>query len=233
MKSEPVSAADWSIIIPTLDEADEIGATLDNVLAFQPGEVIVVDGGSRDATVACAARPGVRIEASAAGRAMQQNHGARLARGDVLMFLHADGRFSANPLPYMQTALARPGVVGGGFSAAYPERGLFYWWLRKSGDLRFRLDRTLFGDQACFVRRSAFEGIGGFDESSDVEDADFSWRLSRLGELRLLPPILTISSRRYRQHGKADTVWSNQTRYWRWRLTRRGSQTPTPVHPKP
>jgi len=214
-----------SVIIPTLNEAATLELTLERLAAYKPAQVIVVDGGSRDATREIARRHGAEVLSAPRGRAAQLNAGVAAAREEMLMFLHADAAFSTDPFPLVRRALAATDVAGGGFSARYPERSPFYWWLRKSGDLRFRLEHTLFGDQAVFTRRRDFDRIGGFDESADVEDVDFSYRLARTGRLVLLPPVLTISSRRYRTLGKTRAVLTNQMRTWRWRLTRGRART--------
>ena len=205
-----------SIVIPVLDEEAWIGASLAALTAVEGGlEVLVVDGGSRDRTrsraFACsseAARRGIRLEVLAAerGRASQMNAGAARARGEVLLFLHADTLLPAGALPAVLDALSCSDVVGGGFRHSFQEDGLGLRLISAASNLRARLWRTLYGDQAIFLRRSAFESLGGFRSIPIFEDADLSARMRRLGSIVLLPLAVRTSGRRYLRGGVARTA---------------------------
>lgn len=200
-----------SVVIPTLDEERELPALLD-ALAVLPGrwELIVADGGSRDATTrlarAHAAAPLV-IEA-AGGRAAQLNAGARAATGDVLAFLHADSRLPLNAYASLAEAWhsSAPVVTGGNFALRFDGGGAFE---RVLGAV-YRLQRRhgfYYGDSTVWVRRATFEQLGGYREIPIMDDYDFVRRLERGdGHTRCLPGPATTSSRRWRAIGIPRTV---------------------------
>jgi rSAM/selenodomain-associated transferase 2 len=186
-----------SVIIPTLNEATALDVTLAAVAANRlPLEVLVVDGGSTDATVAIARRHGVRVVRAARGRGGQLRAGARHARGDVLWFLHADTRPSADALHHLAAALGRPGVVGGNFRLRFDGAGLparFLSWLYPYLG-RFGL---CYGDSAIFVRRDVYRKVGGFRALPLFEDLDLVRRLREYGRFARLPCEVVTSSRRF------------------------------------
>lgn len=199
-----------SVIIPTLDEAGELPATLDSVAAsLGPDvDVIVVDGGSRDGTDRIAASR-ARLISAPSGRGRQLAAGAVAARGELLVFLHADTWLS----PGTERALAgvaRDGrVVGGCFSVSLRgpsgERAiarLLAWAI----GWRSRRLRTATGDQAIFAKRWAYERAGGFGPEELFEDVLFYRRLRRLGEVVTLDPPVRTSDRRWRRRGYARTI---------------------------
>lgn len=188
-----------SVVIPTLDEEDRLPTLLAG-LAHQDSEheVIVVDGGSRDDTVGRAEAAGVRVLSCGAGRGAQLRHGAAAARGDVLLFLHADSRLADGALATVERALAAtPRAVGGNFRLLFDggtafDRWLigFYAWIRSHG--------LYYGDSGIFVRRSAYQALGGIRALAVMEDYDFVRRLERHGRTVCIdaPPLVT-SSRRF------------------------------------
>lgn len=190
-----------SVVIPTLDEEARIAARLDE-LAVAPGihEVLVVDGGSRDATVAIASRrAGVRVLSAPRGRAAQQNAGAAAASGDVLLFLHADVSLPAGAAAQVARALADPSVVAGAFRTwTVPDaRPSLLALLLHLADIRSRYSRLPYGDQAIFVRTGAFRAVGGFPDQPLMEDLELSRRLRRLGRIRIVPASVRVSGRRF------------------------------------
>ena len=143
-----------SVIIPALNEAPRIEQTLASVAA-QPGaaEVIVVDGGSTDGTPARAARLATAVLDAPPGRARQMNHGAEVATGNVLLFLHADTLLPPNAFVLIRAALADPAVEAGAFRLQFDvETPLLRFY---SFCTRFPLPRICFGDRGLFVRRAA------------------------------------------------------------------------------
>lgn len=205
-----------SIVIPALDEAALIEATLASV-AGQPGpkEVIVVDGGSSDATRALAA-PHARVLTAPRGRASQMNTGAAAASGDVLLFLHADTRLPAGALDAVRTALRDASAVGGCFRTTFDAGG---FWLRLwSLRLWMRWHRLAFGDRAPFVRRSAFEAAGGFPAQPVFEDLELVRRLRRLGRFVFLDEAIVTSARRFRRHGPLRQQLRNLALWSAWNL---------------
>jgi rSAM/selenodomain-associated transferase 2 len=189
-----------SIIIPVLNEEARIRKTLADLVGLGAAEVIVADGGSVDGTRALASlATGVRVIRAPPGRGPQMNAGAAAATGDVLLFLHADVRLPASAWRDIQAALGDSDVVGGAFrthTVADDGRTRPARWLRLA-DLRSRYFRLPYGDQAVFVRRAAFQRIGGFPAVPLFEDLEFSRRLWRVGRVRTLPSEVTVSGRRF------------------------------------
>ncbi len=198
-----------SVIIPTLDEADELGGTLDAVrAAVRPVEIIVVDGGSRDGTRARAAGK-ARILETDPGRGGQLNAGIRAARGDVLLFLHADTWLSPRAGEALRAACGQPGVVGGCFEVSLrgpTGRRLLARALAGAINLRSRWLRTATGDQAIFARASSCRAAGGFPNHPLFEDISFFRRLRKLGRVVVLRPAVQTSDRRWRQDGYLRTI---------------------------
>jgi rSAM/selenodomain-associated transferase 2 len=196
-----------SIIIPVLDEERRIGERLTELRDCV--DIIVVDGGSRDRTVERArAFPGVRVEKAPRGRASQMNHGARLASGDVLLFLHADVSLPPDAVTHIERALADARTVAGAFRTWHVADGRSAPWLHLA-DLRSRYSGLPYGDQALFVRREAFWKAGGFPEQPLMEDLELSLRLRRLGPIAIVPASVRVSGRRFLAHPIRDTLLVN------------------------
>ena len=206
-----------SVIIPTLDEESELPATLASVHA-QPGpkEVLVADGGSEDATRAIATRHGVEIVTGRRGRARQMNAGAARATGDVLLFLHADTRLPPGALDHVRAALASPGAVAGCFRLRF-DRGGFWLWLW-SRPLWMRSPRWAFGDRALFVRREAFDAVGGFPDQPIFEDLDIVQALRREGRFVFLDDAVVTSARRFEREGALRQQLRNGALWAAWLL---------------
>lgn len=194
-----------SIIIPTLDEEKALPGTLTNV-AQQGGEfeVIVVDGGSRDRTCAIAlTTPGVRLLTVGRGRGAQMNAGAGVARGEWLLFLHADTQLPPNAVSRLNAMEADTSCLAGGFRHRFAGRD---WRLRLVSWLdntRCRATGVVYGDQALFVRRSLFRRLGGFPEGVHMEDVLFGEKLLHVTRPRLLSPPVVTDGRKFIQLG----VW--------------------------
>ena len=207
-----------AVIIPTLNEAELLPQTLDCIRANDAAcEMLVVDGGSGDATVQLAEAGGARVIHSAnRQRAFQMNLGAQQARGDIFLFLHADTWLGPNALRQIEKTLGQPGLIGGGFARRFQGASPDLRLTCRIGEARSRLLGWFFGDQGIFARRSAFERIGGFREWPLFEDIDFCRRLSRLGSLTTLRPPIVSSSRRFDARGSLRTTISDvwlTTRY--------------------
>jgi rSAM/selenodomain-associated transferase 2 len=188
-----------SVVIPTLDEAARIGDRL-RELAAMPGvdEVVVADGGSCDGTADLARAAGAHVVSAARGRGPQLNAGAALARGDVLLFLHADVTLPADAPAWVERALADPRTVAGAFRIrTVAERAHPLVPLLRLADLRARVTRLPYGDQAVFVRRTAFVRAGGFPDQPLFEDVELARRLRRLGAIVTVPAAVRVSGRRF------------------------------------
>jgi len=208
-----------SVIIPALDEEASIASTIRSCRGAGPGEVIVVDGGSRDRTVEIARARADAVIAAPRGRAAQMNAGAAAARGEVLLFLHADTLLPGGSLPAVLGALKDPGVIGGAFRvrlAASPDAGRYVramlgitgWMIGARG----AVSRSYSGDQAIFVRAEAFRAVGGYPEIPLMEDVELSRRMRRAGKTVLLPLRVESSGRRWEAWGPLKTV------LFMWRL---------------
>jgi len=186
-----------SIIIPMLNEEFSIGKTLDALRFFNEDiEIIVVDGGSTDATLAIAENYNVVILHSPRGRGIQLQIGANHATGDVLWFLHADTVPAPDCIRQMKRCLQNDNAVGGNFTIRFDGERLaakFLTWLYPN----LRKIGLIYGDSAIFVRRDVYEKIGGFQPFPIFEDLDFIERLKKEGEIITLPAVVTTSSRRF------------------------------------
>ena len=194
-----------SIIMPVLDEGEGIAATLDALADLRAlgTEVIVVDGGSRDATIQRARLRADRVISAPRGRALQMNAGAAKAAGDVLLFLHADTRLPADADHVVLNGLERSGRAWGRFDVKIDGRTpllLVVGWLM---NIRSRLTGIATGDQAIFVRRDAFQAAGGFAEIPLMEDIALCKRLKRVSRPLCLRERVVTSGRRWETERRA------------------------------
>jgi rSAM/selenodomain-associated transferase 2 len=209
-----------SIIIPVLNEEAHMVEQVSNLLPAFDGEVIVVDGGSRDRTVELArAFTGVRvIEFNQAQRAAQMNAGAAAARGEVLLFLHADVRLPKNFAALIAAALRDERVVGGCFAFGFPPEvarafRVYAWGV----NWRTQFFTTATGDQALWTRRDVFNALGGFEPIPLMEDIALCHALKRRGRFVVLPEPVVISPRRWLTHGLVRTgllMYALRFGYW-------------------
>ena len=197
-----------SVVIPALNEAANIAATVESALAGAR-EVIVVDGGSSDATSANAEVAGARVVTTEANRSRQLNRGAATASGDVLLFLHADTVLPANYSSAVERAAFTRGVAAGAFSLAIDRDGTKYRIVESVVALRNRLSSLPYGDQAIFVRAKTFADEGGFADMEIMEDYEFVRRLKRRGSVFILPLKVKTSSRRWQRLGVVRTAVLN------------------------
>lgn len=185
-----------SIIIPTLNEEGYIEASIESAKRLNPLEIIVVDGGSTDKTRKIAEREGAIVIESKKGRGIQLNRGASVAKGDILLFLHADSiiQEGLDIKNYLSN-----GYAGGFFRLRFDEPSLSTRLVEFFANQRARLFSLPYGDQAIFIKREVFERIGGFKEYPFLEDLDFIKRLKRVCRLRCLPYDVIVSSRRLKK----------------------------------
>jgi rSAM/selenodomain-associated transferase 2 len=218
-----------AVVIPALDEAEQIEAAVRSVWESSgaatggtPGgmsspDVVVVDGGSLDRTVDRARAAGARVLHSPSGRALQLEAGWRATEGEVVLFLHADTRLPVGWDAALCGALSDPGVVGGAFGFRFRERRLGLAWIEWGARLRSRAGLP-YGDQALFARRSALEAIGGIPQVPIAEDLDFVRALRGRGRLALLPLDALTSARRYLARGPFRTWLRHTLALGAWRL---------------
>jgi rSAM/selenodomain-associated transferase 2/rSAM/selenodomain-associated transferase 1 len=199
-----------SVIIPTYNEADNIKATLATLRSTERIEVIVADGGSDDGTAEIAAAHGARVLSAPRGRAHQMNAGAKAAKSDLLIFLHADTLLPPGFDDAVHRALDEPGVVAGAFEFRVDETTHGLRFIERLTNWRSRRFQMPYGDQAIFVKASTFHEAGGFKEIPLMEDFDFIRRLKRRGRIVTLPLPAVTSGRRWKKLGVIRTTMINQ-----------------------
>jgi len=216
-----------SVIIPTLNEAPRIAATIRQVAESGFTDIVVVDGGSTDGTPEIAASIASDIQRSALGtirlvitspgRGSQMNRGAAAATGEILLFLHADTTLAPGAKASIEAAFHDPLVVGGRFDVQFDHASPWGRMISFFMNVRSRLTGIATGDQALFVRRAVFERLGGFAEIPLMEDVEFSRRLKRAGFTAALHDKVTTSFRRWEQQGPLRTIlvmWALRFLYW-------------------
>ncbi len=227
-----------AIVIPTFDEAETVQrlARLLSMLDPPPAEVVLVDGGSRDMTVALARAAGLRvIEHPQGGRAAQINRGVAEVVSPLICVLHADTILPDDAIAVIRRTLADPRTVLAGFTALISGPDKVWWftslhaWAKTwYAPLLFRPRlfargaRLLFGDQAMFFRRADLLALGGFDsELMVMEEADLCVRMTALGRIRMINRIVITSDRRVAQWGELKANWIYLKVGVRWGLGRR------------
>ena len=197
-----------SIVIPVLDEAATIVATLEALarLRARGTEAVVVDGGSRDDTVALARPLADRVITAPRGRASQMNAGAAVARGDVFLFLHADTRLPADADRLVCDGLARSARAWGRFDVAIDGAHPLFPVIAFFMNARSRATGITTGDQAMFVTRAAFAATGGFPAIALMEDITFARNLRHVSRPVCLAARVTTSGRRWEKRGVARTI---------------------------
>jgi rSAM/selenodomain-associated transferase 2 len=201
-----------SVIIPALEEEDTIEGTIHSLRQQGPHEIIVVDGGSADATRERAAGADLVLRGPR-GRAAQMNHGAARARGDALLFLHADCTLEQGALLWVNRGLRRTGVAAGCFRMRVGARGWAFRSIDFCATARVWLTGIAYGDQGLFLRRETFARVGGFPPLRLMEDVFISKALHRLGRIVVAPPRVFVSARRWRKQGIVGQTLRN------WALT--------------
>lgn len=206
-----------SIIIPTLNEAEHILLTLTRIPKTPFVEVLVADGGSHDGTPDLAASWGATVLPSSPGRACQMNTAARQAKGELLLFLHADTHLPEKFAEQICRILSRPETSAGAFQLKFdtPLPGLGV--IERLANWRARVWQMPYGDQALFLRAERFKALGGFAEIPFLEDVDLVRRLRRQGPIVIAPVPAITSSRRWKNSGVLKTTLKNQiilAAYW-------------------
>ncbi|MEJ2656105.1 MAG: TIGR04283 family arsenosugar biosynthesis glycosyltransferase [Desulfobacterales bacterium] len=199
-----------SIIIPTLNEADNIAGTIASIHPGIHREVIVVDGGSADHTASIARQRGALVIEGSPPRSHQMNRGADIASKDILLFLHADTRLPQDFDESVFYALKEPGVVAGAFKLCIDSPDPSFRFIERIANLRSRFLKTPYGDQAIFMFSRVFRQMGGFPDMPIMEDFELIRRLREKGDVVTLPQPVVTSSRRWLNHGILKTTLINQ-----------------------
>lgn len=191
-----------SIVIPTLNEEDHIAKALSNLLEDPVHkEIIVVDGGSEDLTAEIVKGfPEIRfVNAPQKGRAFQMNHGAQLASGNILFFMHADCLLPKGGLSKIVACMQDPQVQGGSFYLQFLEQHRILSFYSKVS--RFNHWLLTYGDQGLFMRCELFRCMGGFKPQPIMEDLDIQRRLRKQGKFVKIDAPMVTSARRFLKHG--------------------------------
>ena len=200
-----------SIIIPTLNEEETIVQCLETVVDIPGIEVIVADGGSTDKTVEIVGQyRDVKVVTSEIGRSIQMNKGAGYARGEILLFLHADCILPGDVFSNIQNVFGGDPFVGGAFKIRLLSDKFSYRLIEMGINFRSNLFKLPYGDQGLFVKRSVFNELSGFREMSNCEDLDFVCRLKKQGKIIILNERISSSIRRWKNHGILQTSLRNQ-----------------------
>lgn len=209
-----------SIIIPVLDEAEQLSARL---LALQPlrqqgFELLLVDGGSRDNTLSLAQGLVDKMISSPSGRALQMNAGAQFATGEWLFFLHIDTGLTSEAQRAFLTISAARAPCWGRFNVIIDGQHPLLGFVALMMNLRSRITGIATGDQLIFVHRHLFDSVKGFPEQPLMEDVEMSARLKMIQAPWCLSERVITSGRRWDRKGFWSTVclmWSLRWRYWR------------------
>ena len=199
-----------SIIIPTINEEANIGATLKSIGRARNVEVIVADGGSEDKTGVIASELGAKVVVCEKGRAKQMNYGASFANGALLLFLHADTLVPKGFDKNLRQILQKPGTAAGAFRLRIASPGFAFRTLENFVNLRSRFFQMPYGDQGLFIKTSTFEELGGFPPLPIMEDFVFVRQLRTRGRIVISISSVVTSARRWKKLGILKTTFINQ-----------------------
>lgn len=197
-----------SIIIPVYNEESIIRKALANLPYRDKIEVIVVDGGSQDKTVEFTKQYPIKLIKCVKNRAIQMNEGAKISRGNILLFLHADCLLEEGSLRKIEHSL-RNGYAGGCLTQKINSFHFIFRWIETSGNIRAKLFKVFYGDQAIFVRRDIFFKVGEFDKVPLFEDVLFSKKMKKVGKAKVLNKKVFVSPRRWQKNGIIKTTFIN------------------------
>jgi len=221
---QPAAVPTLAVVVPVLDEAEELPGLLDSLCRpgapeDGPDDVVIVDGGSRDGTLEVARAAGARTFEATRGRGSQLARGARETSCDVLVFLHADMRLEPGALASVRRAFRSPDVAVAGMRQVIEHPGRVYRTIEAAADRRVRRG-WVYGDSGLCIRREVYEAVGGFRTDLPLfEDLDLSRRLRRRVDARLLEDArLRLSPRRWERRGPVRQTIENRLLTLLWAL---------------
>ena len=197
--------------MPVFNEAKTLHTYLRQLHLSENEELIVVDGGSSDNTVAVAREFTEKVYTTRTGRASVMNYGAKKAEGDILLFLHADCILPAEGLIVIRKTLSEMGVAAGAFFLGINHENPVFRIIEWMANARSRVTKFLYGDQGMFLRKEVFDRIGGFADVPLMEDLEISKRLMKEGEIVFVHPQILASPRRWLNEGILYTTLRDWT----------------------
>ena len=207
-----------TIIIPTLNESGYIDKTCKHLKKMDSNiELIIVDGGSSDDTMALGSRHG-RVISSKRGRAIQMNAGALKATGKILWFLHADCLPHPESIHKIKEVVSAEGVIAGAFEYLLDGNGSLYRISEYLSNRKNRFLNLIYGDMGIFVDAQIFKQLGGFREIPIMEDMDFCKRIKKVGKIVILPYCILTSARRWKKEGPFKNIIRNWALQLGWAL---------------
>lgn len=197
-----------SVIIPAYNEESCLSHCIESIRAQNhPAEIIVTDGGSEDSTRNLARRLSVKvIDIGKKNLGLQLNRAAAIAKGETLLFLHADSLLTAGIFKQIESYLKQDEYIGGAFRMKLTGKRSFYRFLEAGGDFYCRMTKSYFGDRGIFIRPSAFKQMEGFRELAIMTDVEFSRRMNCIGKTAFLPGPIISSSRKFDSEGSVNTL---------------------------
>ncbi len=203
-------SAKISIIIPVLNEAENIGVVISSIQNAENIEIIIVDGGSQDNTVEIAQSLGVKVIVTQRGRSLQMNAGAKIATGEILLFLHGDTQLPLGFEQDVRNIWVNDNIIAGAFQLKIDAPEFSLRIIEKTVFWRSKYLQMPYGDQAIFVKASTFWEVGGFPEQAIMEDFELIRRLNCLGKIEILSSSVITSGRRWQRLGVFKTTLINQ-----------------------
>jgi rSAM/selenodomain-associated transferase 2 len=195
----------FSIIVPALHESDKINSLVEHLEGLErsrDAEMIVVDGNPNGDTIQAIGSDRVKKMVAPKGRARQMNGGASMAKGEILIFLHADTELPRNALKTINSAMAQGRYVAGAFQLDFNSEKIRFRMLARLASLRCLLTRIPYGDQAIFIERDYFSALGGYKDIPIMEDVELMRRIKRKGDkICIVPEKVKTSPRRWEQEG--------------------------------
>jgi len=198
-----------SIVMPVLNEAENLRNTLGHLHLSENEELIIVDGGSVDGTVSIAREFTDKVFTAKTGRASVMNFGAQNAQGDILLFLHADCILPDNSFTLIREVLRNKNIAAGAFALRIDSKKTVFRIIEIFSNLRAVLTSLIYGDQGMFLRKETFNRLGGFADIPLMEDIEISLRLNKAGKIVFLKQAITVSSRRWVKEGIVYTTLRN------------------------
>jgi rSAM/selenodomain-associated transferase 2 len=198
-----------SIITPVLNEKENISNFFDHINRLNGDfELILVDGGSSDGTVEeIESRKEefhhqLTVLSSPQGRGLQMNQGAKVAKGETLLFLHVDSEIDKDSLNVIESRISQDGIIGGGFTHSFNDPDAFLKITSAFGNARARVTKIFFGDFGIFIKKEIFDGMEGYEEIPFLEDVELCKKAKKYGELDQIDSLIITSARRYEKKGK-------------------------------